>query len=81
MSLAYRCEICEGHPRWEITRVGDVVVSWACGDHLAEVCEGLQRDWRATELMVTCRRPVAPEPVTAQPAIVAEPRWWKYRVA
>jgi hypothetical protein len=33
-------------------RRGDVVVSWACDDHLVIVCERLQRDFEVTELIV-----------------------------
>ncbi len=53
MSLAYCCEICDAaDPHWTIMRRGDVVVSWACDDHLAIVCERLQRDFEVTELIV-----------------------------
>lgn len=40
-------------PHWEVLRKGDVVVTWACDDHLAAECEGLQRDHEVTELIVT----------------------------
>ena len=33
-------------------RTGDVVVSWACDSHLAEVCDRLQRDFEVTKLTV-----------------------------
>ena len=30
------CETCDDKdPHWEIVRIGDVVVTWACDDHLA----------------------------------------------
>lgn len=54
MGRAYCCEICDStDPRWEITRVGDVVVSWACDADLATVCDRLQRDSEITELRVS----------------------------
>ncbi len=53
MSLAFRCEVCDGAPGWRLERRGDAVVSWACSSHLAEVCRGLQRDHEITELMIT----------------------------
>lgn len=79
MSLAYRCELCSGLQKWEITRIGDVVVSWACDDHLAAVCEGLQRDREITELRVThCL--VRPEPVVASQSglsrVCGSTGWW-----
>lgn len=47
------CEECdERYPKWSIVRVGDVVCTWACDDHLAVACERLQRDWEVTELRV-----------------------------
>jgi hypothetical protein len=50
---AYCCEVCDGtDPHWTIMRRGDVVTSWACDDHLAVVCERLQRDFEVTELIV-----------------------------
>jgi hypothetical protein len=33
-------------------RIGDVAVSWACDAHLGGVCDGLQRDFEITELVV-----------------------------
>jgi hypothetical protein len=53
MSLAHRCEICDGPAKWQAIRRGDVVMSWACVTHLDAVCEGLQRDFEVTELVVT----------------------------
>lgn len=50
---AFRCEICHTEPRWYLIRSGDVVVSWACDQHLSEVCHRLQRDNEITELVVT----------------------------
>ncbi len=53
MSRAYCCEVCGiAGPHWVIMRIGDVVVTWACDTHLAEVCEELQRDFEVTELVV-----------------------------
>lgn len=56
MSFVYRCEVCGTangpDPKWRIQRRGDAVVSWACSDHLDEVCQGLQREWERTELQV-----------------------------
>lgn len=52
MSLAFKCQVCDGDPLWRITRVGDVVVSWACSSDLSAVCESLQRDFEVTELVV-----------------------------
>lgn len=53
MSDAYRCEICDELPQWTILRRGDVIVSWACPQHLSDVCSRLQRGWEVTELVVT----------------------------
>lgn len=53
MSRAYCCEVCGARdPGWEIVRVGDVVVTWACDDHLAVACDRLQRDSEVTRLSV-----------------------------
>ena len=53
MSLAYCCEVCDAaDPHWTIMRTGDVATSWACDDHLAVVCERLQRDFEVTELTI-----------------------------
>lgn len=49
---AFRCEVCDGEPRWRLDRRGDAVVSWACPEHLAAVSERLQRDWEITELVI-----------------------------
>lgn len=50
---AYHCEECDQQdPAWRITRVGDVVTTWACNDHLWLACERLQRDWEETKLTV-----------------------------
>ena len=57
MSRAYCCEVCDSaDPHWELTRRGDVVVSWACDTDLARVAEGLQRDREVTELVVSDAR-------------------------
>lgn len=53
MSLAFRCEVCDGDPTWRLLRRGDAVVSWACPPHLSQVADGLQRDFEVTELVVT----------------------------
>lgn len=37
-------------------RRGDVVISWACDDHLVHVVKDLQRDNEITELIVTDAR-------------------------
>jgi hypothetical protein len=70
MSYADRCRICgqddngndlpeppDELPRWRIVREGDVVISWACDEHLAAECESLQRYWHPgeTRLTVTMR--------------------------
>ena len=70
MSWASRCRICgqdaDGNdlpsapvdlPHWTIVREGDVVISWACGEHLAAECESLQRIEfpGETRLIVTMR--------------------------
>ncbi len=52
MSFAYRCEVCDAEPVWRLTRIGDVVLSWACSNHLSEVAERLQRDHEVTRLEV-----------------------------
>lgn len=47
------CETCDDRdPHWEIVRIGDVVVSWACDAHLSDVCERLQRDSEVARLTV-----------------------------
>lgn len=54
---ADHCEVCDGaDPNWVIVRIGDVVMSWACDPHLAQVCDRLQRDFEVTELRVTNAR-------------------------
>jgi hypothetical protein len=53
MSRAYCCEVCDdSDPRWNLTRVGDVVTTWACDVHLAVAADRLQRDHEVTELTV-----------------------------
>lgn len=52
MSYVYRCEKCDGRAQWRITRVGDVVTTWACNLHLARICLDMQRV-RYTELVIT----------------------------
>lgn len=37
---------------WRLLRIGDVAVSWTCGDHITEVALELQRDQEITELNV-----------------------------
>jgi hypothetical protein len=57
MSRAYCCEACDdADPRWNLTRRGDVVTSWACDAHLATVAGRLQRDHEVTKLVVTDAR-------------------------
>lgn len=57
MSRASCCETCDTtDPHWNITRRGDVVTTWACDDHLASACAGLQRDHEVTELIVVDSR-------------------------
>lgn len=36
-TLAYRCQLCDGEPRWRLDRVGDAIVTWACPDHMVLV--------------------------------------------
>jgi hypothetical protein len=53
VSLANCCEVCDdADPHWNVTRVGDVVTTWACDAHLAQAVGGLQRDHEVTELVV-----------------------------
>lgn len=53
LGLAGCCEVCdERDPHWTVTRIGDVVTSWACDGHLGQVCGRLQRDHEVTELVV-----------------------------
>lgn len=40
-SAAYRCGLCGQDPRWQLTREGDVIVTWACEDHLVLVLTDL----------------------------------------
>lgn len=47
-----QCCVCDNEATWQVTRRGDVATSWACGDHLASVCDDLQRDFEVTELVV-----------------------------
>lgn len=49
---AFKCETCDGEPMWRIERVGDVVTTWACAEHLSEACDRLQRDYEVTQLTV-----------------------------
>jgi hypothetical protein len=59
VSRAYCCEVCEvAGPHWVISRWGDAVITWACDTHLAQVCEGLQRDHEVTKLSVEDARKV-----------------------
>jgi hypothetical protein len=47
------CEFCDdSDPRWNLTRRGDVVTTWACDAHLATAAAELQRDHEVTELVV-----------------------------
>jgi hypothetical protein len=48
----YHCGVCGVGATWRITRRGDNVVGWACPNHLAPVCDQLQRDDEVTELVV-----------------------------
>jgi len=52
VSNAYRCEVCDAEPLWTIVRVGDVVSTWACGEHMSDICLRLQRDREITKLLV-----------------------------
>jgi hypothetical protein len=52
VSKAFLCEVCESKPLWTLTRHGDVVVTWACDEHLSTVAERLQRDFEITQLTV-----------------------------
>src|SRR6202044_2908667 len=52
MGLAFRCETCDVDPHWQVMRAGDVAVTWACDDHLAGVCDRMQRDFEVSELIV-----------------------------
>lgn len=64
---AYCCEVCDdADPHWHIMRRGDVVVSWACDDHLSTVCERLQRDFEVTTLLVTDSRKARERAETAR---------------
>jgi hypothetical protein len=78
---AYCCEVCDAtDPHWYIMRRGDVVISWACDPHLAEVCTRLQRDREVTELIVTDSRKnrarlAAGHPATA-PVVSSCPGDW-----
>lgn len=60
MSRAYCCEVCDGtDPHWTVTRIGDVVTTWACDADLAQVLERLQRDFEVTGLVVRDARKAA----------------------
>jgi len=52
MSYAYRCEVCDQEPAWRLDRIGDAVVSWACGPHLVLALLRLQH---ADDTQVTVR--------------------------
>lgn len=57
VSYAFCCGTCAGEdPHWRIERLGDAVVSWACDAHLVAVCDGLQRDFEISQLVVTDAR-------------------------
>lgn len=43
VSVAYLCEICLTTPRWEITRMGDVVVTWSCA--VSERVDAIPVSW------------------------------------
>lgn len=40
-TYAFRCALCDGPSRWQLERVGDVRVTWACTDHLVLVLTDL----------------------------------------
>lgn len=40
-TLAHRCGLCAGTPRWRLEREGDVIVTWACTEHLVLVLADL----------------------------------------
>jgi hypothetical protein len=40
-TFAFRCALCDGRPRWQLERIGDVRVTWACTDHLVLVLTDL----------------------------------------
>jgi len=50
---AWLCGVCDGHGSWRLLRHGDVVVDWACHEHLARVAMRLQRAHEQTKLSVT----------------------------
>lgn len=53
MSRVHCCEVCDTpDARWSVTRIGDVVTTWACDAHLGEVSGRLQRDHEVTEHVV-----------------------------
>lgn len=52
MSPTRQCEICDAAPRWTIRRT-DGAMAWSCARHVSKVCEGLQRDWEMTEVVLT----------------------------
>lgn len=52
MPMACHCAKCGAGAAWRVMRRGDGVVSWACPQHLAAVCDGMQRDDELTELVV-----------------------------
>lgn len=57
MSRACCCEACDDpDPRWNLTRRGDVVTTWACDADLPAVAAGLQRDFEVTGIVVTDAR-------------------------
>lgn len=52
VSYARLCQICDGEARWYLLRRGDAQVSWGCNEHLAQVCESMQRERERTEVIV-----------------------------
>jgi hypothetical protein len=60
VSRACCCEVCDDpDPRWNLTRRGDVVTTWACDGHLATAAAGLQRDHEVTAIIVCDARKAA----------------------
>ena len=45
------CEVCDEEALWYLIRRGDVVISWACAEHVSEIMLRRQRDWEITEIV------------------------------
>lgn len=50
---AYRCDFCGDWPNWQMLRVGDAAITWACDAHTAWTLDRFQRVGEQTKVIVT----------------------------